>query len=209
MAEINIQTEVARHRVPTSNFGALLGRQFCKPESVACIKDFDKIIADNANHGNLNLLPNRTPRRFRIKTFDVLSAAAKYVRGTGGVILNEGMEGGGEVFLPYDSENKQFGKMTPDAVEKALKKEDPNIVFSDIKATADEMNEYNRDEIRRIDTLISSLNEAKQKINSAIAENDRKASEYLRELADSKVDPVDFTKPSGSTTTIVVHNDED
>ena len=209
MAEINIQTEVARHRVPTSNFGSLLGRQFCKPESVACIKDFDKSVAENASHGNINLLPSRTPRRFRIKTFDVLSAAAKYVRGTGGVILNEGMEGGAEVFLPYDSENKQFGKMTSDAFEKALKKEDPNIVFADIKAAADEVNAYNRDEIRRIDALISMLSDAKQKITSAIAENDRKASEYLRELADSSVDPVDFSKPTASTTTIVVHNEED
>ena len=208
MTEINIQTEVARHRVPTSNYGSLLGRQFCKPEAAVCIKKFEERVEENNANNGISLLPNRTPRRFRIKTFDVLSARAKFVREQPGVLLNEGMEGGAEVFLPYNSDSKTFGKMTPDAFSKALKNEDPNIVFADIKATCDEANAYNRDEVNRIDALVSLLNDAKQKIQSTIAENNAKAKAYLQELADSRVEPEIPTPPASSaSTTIVVHED--
>lgn len=213
MAEINIniQGEVARHRIPTSQAFSLGGRQFCKPEAVVCIKKFDQEVEDNKNHANLGLLPSRAPMRFRVKTHDVVSAKVTTVRGQAGVLLNEGIDGA-EIFLPYDQNNGQFGKLTKDALEKALRKEDPNIVFSDVKSTVEETNNYNRDEIVRIDNLIARLNDCKQKILSAIAENEAKAKMYLQEIEDSRPTTVDInvnTSVPGGQSSIVVTEEED
>lgn len=206
---INIQSEVARHRVPTSMAFALGGRQFCKPEAVVCVKNFDQKVEDNSRLGNIEILPCRAPRRFRVKTFDVLKAEAKFVREQPGVLLNEGMEGGAEVFLPFDQANGQFGKFTSDAFEKALRGEDPNIVFADIKSAVEEANNYNRDEIARIERAIAMLNDSKQKITSAIAENNTKAKTYLQELADSRVETTEVPAAASAsgTTSIVVHEE--
>lgn len=207
--KINIQTEVAKRRVPASIIGSTLGHQFCKPEAHACIKEFDKKVAEAASNGNMDILPNRTPRKFRVKTFDVLNVVADIVRGEPGIVLNKGIESS-EVFLPFNEDMTQVGKMTSDAFTKALKGIDKNIIFSDVKATVDEANAYNNDEIKRIDRTIKMLEDAKKNILSAIGENNAKAKTYLQELADSKVDTVEIKTPDTTpTATIVVHDTEE
>lgn len=207
--KINIQTEVAKRRVPASIIGSTLGHQFCKPEAHACIKEFDKKVAEAASNGNMDILPNRTPRKFRVKTFDVLNVVADIVRGEPGIVLNKGIESS-EVFLPFNEDMTQIGKMTSDAFTKALKGIDKNIIFSDVKATVEEANAYNNDEIKRIDRTIKMLEDAKKNIMSAIGENNAKAKSYLQELADSKVDVVEIKAPDATpVASIVVHDTED
>lgn len=207
--KITIQSEVAKHRVPASIIGATLGHQFCKPEAHACIKEFDKKVAEAAASGNMDILPNRTPRKFRVKTFDVLNVVADVVRGETGIVLNKGIESS-EVFLPFNEDMTQVGKMTSDAFAKALKGVDKNIIFSDVKATVDEANAYNNDEIKRIERAIKVLEDAKKNILSAIGENNAKAKSYMQELADSKVETVEIAVPDAApTTTIIVHDTEE
>lgn len=207
--EIKIQSEVAKRRVPASIIGSTLGHQFCKPEAFACIKEFDKKTSEAAANGNLEILPSRAPRKFRVKTFDVLNVVADVVRGEAGIVLNKGIESS-EVFLPFSEDMTQVGKITPDAFSKALKGIDKNIIFSDVDATVKEANLYNNDEIKRIDRAIEMLNDAKKAIQSAIGENNFKAKSYLQELADSKVDTVEIPTPSAAapSATIVVREEE-
>lgn len=207
--KISIQSEVAKHRVPASIIGSTLGHQFCKPEAHACIKEFEKRVAEAAAAGNMDILPNRAPRKFRVKTFDVLNVVADVVRGETGIVINKGIESS-EVFLPFNEDMTQVGKMTSDAFMKALKGVDKNIIFSDVKATVDEANAYNNDEIKRIERAIKMLEDAKKNILSAIGENNAKAKSYLQELADSKVETVEIAAPETTpTTTIIVHDTED
>lgn len=176
---VNLNIAIANNRRPLSIVGSTLGAQYATPEAVICLPDYDKKIAEAKTSGDLTLCLNRPPRKLRSRTEDILSAEVTTdLDGTVIVIINKDRES--ELRIPVSADMTKAGIVTDDAVRKALKGE-KNIFFNDVKKLASLLNNLNQNEISRINAVIEDLQLAKKRIESAIAENTKKAEQYEQE----------------------------
>ena len=103
--------------------------------------------------------------------------------------MNRGIDGA-EVSVPVSPGMEQIGKVSDDAIGNALRG-DINVIFADPGKLAASLNILNVAERKRCTDLIENLKKMVQQIDSAIAENVKKAESYNREIIDStpKIDP--------------------
>ena len=134
---------------------------------------------------NVNLVLNRSPRRFAIGYITIESMATKQ-NAIGDVVcrLNEGTEH--QIDIPLGENSTKFGETTEEAVQNALKDKNSKAVFSDPKDLSGILNDLNRGEIARLDAIIEQAQKAKAQCLSAIAANEKIVSDYERQKADSK-----------------------
>lgn len=176
---VNVQV-VANNRKPLSIIGANLGTQYFTAEARSTWPDFEKDKLAVEQGGGIDLIINRAPRRYRIFGNDVTSVQiATDAIGATKVFLNKGEDS--EVSLPITSDMSKVGVVTEDALGKALRG-DKNMIFSDPKKLASQLNAYNADEKNRCLALISKLQKFVQQIDSSIAENNKKADQYISEM---------------------------
>ena len=177
MENVQIDAVIAQNRKPFSILGSTLGTQYCKIESRLSIPEFDKKKLENEQSGGLNLMLNRSPRRYVVKTYDIKSVEAGInAEGSPIVTLNKDDEQS-EVRIPMIGEVSKIGMTTDEAIKKSLMG-DKTVFFSNVSKTCDEMNVLNRGEIARIDDMIMQLNKFKQHLLSAIDDNNRKKTMY-------------------------------
>ena len=181
-AKVNVTVEA--YRPDLRIIGGTLGTQFFKPEARAAILDFDKRKLEVERNGNVDLILNRTPRRFRVVGHDILGA--QFVNEPLGdgyvpkVILNKDTED--EVSISLSADGKTFSNVTEDALNKALTGEGQNIIFSDAKKLVEKINVLNYDEKERLVKVREEINKAIAQVESAINENNKKAKEYYDQL---------------------------
>lgn len=176
--------------------GGTLGTQFFKPEARAAILDFEKRKVEVERNGNVDLILNRTPRRFRVVGHDILSVQlANGALGDAQVILNKDTED--EVSVSISSDGKTFSNVTEDALGKALTG-DKNIIFADAKKLVEKVNVLNYDEKERLVKLREEINKAIAQVDSAINENNKKSKEYYDQLTKG-------TNPEDTPTPVVVN----
>lgn len=181
MNEININSTIAQHRPEFSAIGSTLGAQYSRPEAKTCLPDYEKKIQTARENGNVDLVMNRVPRKFRIITHDVRSAEiSQDLDGTVVVIINKGIEGS-ELRIPVNDEMTKAGIVTDEAIAKALKGEDTNVHFIDVEKLCKHINILNQNELSHLDVIIKDATDAKKRIESAIAENVKKAEQYKAE----------------------------
>ena len=170
-AKVNVTVEA--YRPDLRIIGGTLGTQFFKPEARAAILDFDKRKLEVERNGNVDLILNRTPRRFRVVGHDILGA--QFVNEPLGegfvpkVILNKDTED--EVSISLSADGKTFSNVTEDALNKALTGEGKNIIFSDAKKLVEKINVLNYDEKERLVKVREEINKAIAQVESAINEN--------------------------------------
>lgn len=196
--DININTVVPGVRQTASLIGALLGKAYATVEGRDTWQggkegfEHDKAAALSA--GSAGLITNRSPRKFMLKTQDIL-AAQFYVQpltNQAGIVINLRPDGSYDMFFPLDGTNPMVAeKSVADAISEALKGEGQNF-FLDPKKVVAVINEGNRAEVKNIDALISVLSKQKQNILTAINENEKKASDIEKQWVDSKVNGVDI-----------------
>jgi uncharacterized protein YoxC len=176
--------------------GGTLGTQFFKPEARAAILDFEKRKVEVERNGNVDLILNRTPRRFRVVGHDILSVQlANGALGDAQVILNKDTED--EVSVSISSDGKTFSNVTEDALGKALTG-DKNIIFADAKKLIEKVNVLNYDEKERLVKLREEINKAIAQVDSAINENNKKSKEYYDQLTKG-------SNPEDASTPVVVN----
>lgn len=181
--KVNLQV-VASHRTPISQLGGTLGTQFFKAEARAGILEFEKKKMEVEQGGNVEFCLNRTPRRFRVTSHEILGVVlAQDPLGATKVVLNPDSEDE-KVTIPVTTGMEKIGMVTSDAIGKALKN-DKNIIFSNAQKLVDELNSLNMEEKNRIVALINTLNNCVKQIDSAIDENKKKAAQYMNELLSS------------------------
>ena len=195
--DVNISNVLSGKRQIASFAGALLGRAFTEVE----LKDiwpggkdgFENDKKAAATPGTAILITNRSPRKYTIRTKNILGANFDTV-GVGdakqvGIAINSRPDGTRDLFLSLtDGVNPVISeKPLADAIDAALRGEGDNF-FLDAEQVVKLMNDANKAEIKNIDALIASLNKMKQNIQGAIIENDKKAAEITREWNESKVD---------------------
>lgn len=200
-SNINLSV-VASNRKPISIVGGTLGTQFFKAEARASIPEYEKVKMEIAQAGDIEFCLNRTPRRYRLTGHDILGVnIAQDGTGATKVVLNQGSDS--EVSIPIASGMEKIGIVTEDAIGKALRG-NTNMIFADAKKLANTLNQYNNDEKTRCLAMIQKLQSCVKQLDSAIAENTKKAETYCNEILNSTpVDVIPGAAPSEGTTIVV------
>lgn len=189
MSEINVnivENTIKLNRTPLSLLGAkMFGQDVFTPQTRMFNPDHDKILEQAKQSSNVNLVLNRSPRRFAIGYITIESMATKQ-NAIGDVVcrLNEGTEH--QIDIPLGENSAKFGETTEEAVQNALKDKNSKAVFSDPKDLSGILNDLNRGEIARLDAIIEQAQKAKAQCLSAIAANEKIVADYERQKADSK-----------------------
>lgn len=189
MSEINInivETTIKSNRTPLSMLGAkMFGQDVFTPQTRMFNPDHDKVLEQAKQSSNVNLVLNRSPRRFSIGYITIESMATKQ-NAIGDVVcrLNEGTDN--QIDIPLGENSTKFGETTEEAVQNALKDKNSKAVFSDPKDLGSILNDLNRGEIARLDAMIEQLQKAKAQCVSAISANEKIITDYERQKAESK-----------------------
>lgn len=209
--EINVNI-VAGSRQTASIIGALLGKAYAKVEARTCWQGgdegFEKDKAAANTPGSASLITNRSPKKYMLKTQDILSAQfyTNKLTNQSGIVINLRPDGTYDMFFPLDGSNPVVTqKPIADAISDALREEGDNFFLDPTKVAA-VVNEANKAEVKNIDNLISALSRMKQNIQGTINENEKKAADIEKEWKDSKVNDIDLKSVIASpTTTLNVH----
>ena len=189
MSEINVnivETTIKSNRTPLSILGGkMFGQDVFTPQTRLFNPDHDKVLEQAKQNSNVDLVLNRSPRRFAIGYITIESMATKQ-NAIGDVVcrLNEGTDH--QIDIPLGQNSAKFGETTEEAVQKALKDKNSKAVFADPKDLCGILNDLNRGEISRLDNIIEQAQKAKAQCMSAIAANEKIVSDYEREKAESK-----------------------
>ena len=189
MSEINVnivETTIKSNRTPLSILGGkMFGQDVFTPQTRFFNPDHDKVLEQAKQGSNVNLVLNRSPRRFAIGYITIESMATKQ-NAIGDVVcrLNEGTDH--QIDIPLGESSTKFGETTEEAVQKALKDKNSKAVFADPKDLCGILNDLNRGEITRLDGIIEKAQKAKAQCLSAIAANEKIVADYEREKAESK-----------------------
>lgn len=189
MSEINVnivETTIKSNRTPLSILGGkMFGQDVFTPQTRFFNPDHDKVLEQAKQNSNVDLVLNRSPRRFAIGYITIESMATKQ-NAIGDVVcrLNEGTDH--QIDIPIGHNSTKFGETTEEAVQKALKDKNSKAVFADPKDLCGILNDLNRGEISRLDNIIEQAQKAKAQCMSAIAANEKIVADYEREKAESK-----------------------
>ena len=189
MSEINVnivETTIKSNRTPLSMLGAqMFGQDVFTPQTRLFNPDHDKVLEQAKQSSNVNLVLNRSPRRFSIGYITIQSMATKQ-NAIGDVVcrLNEGTDN--QIDIPLGENCTKFGETTEEAVQNALKDKNSKAVFSDPKDLSGILNDLNRGEIARLDAMIEQLQKAKAQCVSAISSNEKIVADYERQKTESK-----------------------
>lgn len=189
MSEINVnivETTIKSNRTPLSMLGAqMFGQDVFTPQTRLFNPDHDKVLEQAKQSFNVNLVLNRSPRRFSIGYITIQSMATKQ-NAIGDVVcrLNEGTDN--QIDIPLGENCTKFGETTEEAVQNALKDKNSKAVFSDPKDLSGILNDLNRGEIARLDAMIEQLQKAKAQCVSAISANEKIVADYERQKTESK-----------------------
>ena len=189
MSEINVnivETTIKSNRTPLSILGGkMFGQDVFTPQTRFFNPDHDKVLEQAKQNSNVDLVLNRSPRRFAIGYITIESMATKQ-NAIGDVVcrLNEGTDH--QIDIPLGQNSTKFGETTEEAVQKALKDKNSKAVFADPKDLCGILNDLNRGEISRLDNIIEQAQKAKAQCLSAIAANEKIVADYEREKAESK-----------------------
>ena len=189
MSEINVnivETTIKSNRTPLSILGGkMFGQDVFTPQTRFFNPDHDKVLEQAKQNSNIDLVLNRSPRRFAIGYITIESMATKQ-NAIGDVVcrLNEGTDY--QIDIPLGQNSTKFGETTEEAVQKALKDKNSKAVFADPKDLSGILNDLNRGEIARLDNIIEQAQKAKAQCMSAIAANEKIVADYEREKAESK-----------------------
>lgn len=189
MSEINVnivETTIKSNRTPLSILGGkMFGQDVFTPQTRFFNPDHDKVLEQAKQNSNVDLVLNRSPRRFAIGYITIESMATKQ-NAIGDVVcrLNEGTDH--QIDIPLGQNSAKFGETTEGAVQKALKDKNSKAVFADPEDLCGILNDLNRGEISRLDNIIEQAQKAKAQCMSAIAANEKIVADYEREKVESK-----------------------
>ena len=147
MSEINVnivETTIKSNRTPLSMLGAkMFGQDVFTPQTRLFNPDHDKVLEQAKQSSNVNLVLNRSPRRFSIGYITIESMATKQ-NAIGDVVcrLNAGTDN--QIDIPLGENCTKFGETTEEAVQNALKDKNSKAVFSDPKDLGGILNDLNR-----------------------------------------------------------------
>ena len=188
--EENVLNAVTRNRRNLAVIGANLGGQFHQVDVRPSILNFADESARIAAEGNVELYLNRTPKRYRMVSRNIVNIGTKAdLTGQPVVFINQDEKGLAEIQIPFNSDMKDFAAINDDALKAAMKG-DKSKIFADPEKLAMQVNSVNYKEIKNIDNMIKMLTNFKKGIEDTIAENNSKVITYKRELGLNNSDKI-------------------
>lgn len=179
---------VASKRRALSNVGKTFGCQYFRvnQEDTNPAQAAEVIASENNN--NLDLVLNRSPRRFKIIGTDIVAVEiGEDAQGASMVYINRGRKKvvgdktfSQEAIIPVTNDMRLDCDATDSVLAEALKG-DKSKLFADPDVIAEKMNILNDNEIIRIDKLIAALTKQKQMIINTKNSNIDKARKYRAE----------------------------
>ena len=191
MSEIKVGMDLkvlADNRNALSLLGASLGAKYFRIEKNAINDTYNQIIENIRNAGNKDLALNRPLCRFSLSGYDIHSLVYKNAGdGTPSVFINEEDKSidGHRMGVVCPMGQEPFKPADEDVIAKALTTNDKNMIFAQPDAIVDAVNQYNVNELARIDSMISMLNTAKNSITQTIKNNNSRVDEYKKQRAAS------------------------
>lgn len=200
---VNLKTVVANNRAMISRVGANLGASYFTCQARESIQDFAQKQLTVKQGGDKDFIINRNPLRYRMLDHDIFSMEVGMdAADNSKLFINRGQED--EVSFPIVAGMEKVGIVTDDALGKCLRG-DRNIIFSDPEKLARNLNDLNRAEKQRLESLVSVLQKSIAQLDTTIAENDKKAKEYQSQVISSAASITDV--PGTSTATVIVEED--
>jgi len=208
--DVNIASVIPGTRQAASFIGGMLGKAYTTVESRDCwqggAEGFENDKKAAATPGIAKLITNRSPKKYTLRTQDIISAQFHRMGITGqtGIAINLREDDTCDLFFPLDGSNPVVTeKPLGDAISAALRGEGENF-FLDAEKVAAIVNQANEAEVKNIDTLISALSKMKQNIQGTIIENEKKAAEISKQWIDSKLEGISFKDVlNGSETSVL------
>ena len=196
--DINIQTAIPQSRGIGSMVGSLVGQAYHKVESRNTWQGGDEGWNNDVEKVRTGLskmlMPNRKINKYMLKDVDIRNASyyKRPVTDEVGIAINLNSEDGTfDQFFPLNKDVFKLVKGTPEAIESALKGEGENF-FLNPAAVCAVINEANKGELAAVRSLKEILNKIEQNLIGAINDNTKKAQQFTKELAETKVETVDF-----------------
>jgi len=189
-------TVVATHRRALNNLGKTFGGQYFRVSQEDTNPRHAQDVLDSENNNNLDLVLNRSPRRFKIIGTDIVAVEiGEDAQGASMVYINRGRKKqvGDKTFdqsatIPVTGDMRLDSDASDDAVLAEALKGDRQKVFADPNQLVEKMNLLNDNELARIDKLILKLQGWRKLITDTKHSNDDKARKYTQERTSSPID---------------------
>ena len=189
---------VAANRRALNNVGKSFGGQFFRANQEDTNPRQSQDVIDSENNNNLELVLNRSPRRFKIVGTDIIAVEiGEDAQGASMVYINRGRKKqvGDKVFsqeaiLPVTGDMRLDSDASDDAVLAEALKGDKSKIFADPDQLIEKLNTLNDNEIVRLDKIIQKLQGYRKMIIDTKNSNIDKARKYRSERTASPVDTV-------------------
>lgn len=189
---------VAANRRALNNVGKSFGGQFFRANQEDTNPRQSQDVIDSENNNNLDLVLNRSPRRFKIVGTDIIAVEiGEDAQGASMVYINRGRKKqvGDKVFsqeaiLPVTGDMRLDSDASDDAVLAEALKGDKSKIFADPDQLIEKLNTLNDNEIVRLDKIIQKLQGYRKLIIDTKNSNIDKARKYRSERTASPVDTV-------------------
>lgn len=191
-------TVVAANRRALNNVGKSFGGQFFRAnQEDTNIRQAQDVI-DSENNNNLDLVFNRSPRRFKIVGTDIVAVeVGEDAQGASMVYINRNRKKqvGDKVFdqsatLPVTGDMRLDSDASDDAILAAALQGDRSKIFADPDTLVEKLNTLNDNEIVRLDKIIAKAQQWRKLIIDTKNSNIDKARKYRSERTASPVDTV-------------------
>lgn len=192
MAEIQLKvnaTVVAAHRRALNNVGKSFGGQFFRANQEDTNLRQAQDVIDSENNNNLDLVLNRSPRRFKIVGTDIVAVeVGEDAQGASMVYINRGRKKqvGDKVFsqeaiIPVTGDMRLDSDASDDAILGQALNGDKSKIFADPDQLIEKLNILNDNEIVRLDKIILKLQGYRKMIIDTKNSNIDKARKYRAE----------------------------
>lgn len=201
MNEVNM-TVVNENLGQISALGSHLGGKYFKTVAKETWTDFDNTKRNiELNPESPAFILNRSPRKFEIRDFDVLTQAIKTsIDGVTSVVFNPGTDTEAEATIVAGEAG--FGMATDEALAEALKGQ--NRIFANGPKLLGKVNILNQHEVDNLNAVIKALTSQRDSIISTMKANEKKVNDFEAALAKSKAALKIPAADSGSSVSIVV-----
>ena len=177
---------VAAHYGQISQLGSLLGAKYFTPEGKDTWTDFEKAQRDiQLNPKSPMLIPNKSPRKFEIRDFDVISQSIKTnpLTNVTSVVFNPGTPTEAEASIVAGN---AFAPVTDEVIFESIQPGAGKHIFANGRALLNKVNIANQQQVDIITALIKALQAQKDSIISTMKANEKKVSDYEEAILKSK-----------------------
>jgi len=193
---------VAQHYGQISQLGGLLGAKYFTLEGKDTWTDFEKIQRDiQLNPKSPMLIVNKSPRKFEIRDFDVISQTIKTnpLTNVTSVVFNPGTPTEAEASIVAGN---AFAPVTDEIIFESIQPGAGKHIFANGRALLNKVNTANQQQVDLVTALIKALQAQKDSIISTMKANEKKVTDYEDAFLKSKKE-LSATDSGGSVEVII------